>query len=442
VLTKGPVAVAIPLLVAAPYALWRRRARAIWHPAGPVLLAAAVLPWALAVEARAPGFLRYALVTETWLRLTTDRMQRTGPLWYFVPFLLAGAFPWVLAPIVSGLGRLRRRLPIEPEPALVFLLLWIALPLVFFSLSQSKRPHYILPLVPAVALLAARAWSRQHPPAAAARTGAALWLLLGGVLLAVSGAPAALAARAGAAVAAAAVPFARLLGAFGVASGLVAWRFARHRTLGPIALSLPLVALPLLAGPALASVAQERSAKAVAAALRPRLTPDAVVVGVETFPPSITFYLDRPIAVASADPRVLSSNYLLSTPGGRVAAGAPALRPPGWWLPALAACERPTFVVLERPFEPRLAAARSAGLPLLLAEGALAALGPCRPPPGRSPSADGPFGRGDAAAQNDQRTPTEGSKPPQLSGVEPTDTAPSGPVWKTKSSKPRTLSRS
>jgi 4-amino-4-deoxy-L-arabinose transferase-like glycosyltransferase len=405
------------------------------------------VPWALAVEAREPGFLRYALITETWQRLTTDRLQRTGPPWYFVPYLLAGAFPWILAPIASVVARLRRRRPLTPgpAPAVVYLLLWIALPLLFFSLSQSKRPHYILPLVPAVALLAAQAWSRPRPPAAAARAGGAGWLLLGGALLAVAAAPAALAARAGAGIAAAAVPFARTLGVAALASGLAAWRLARHRTLAPIALSLPLLALPLAVGPLFARVADERSARAAAEALRPRLTPDAAVVAVETFPPSLAFYLGRPIAISSANPRLLGSNYQLPTYLERVASGSPTLRPGGWWWSAVGTCAQPVFVVLHHPFEPRLAAARHAGLPLLYADGHLAALGPCRPPPaGPALGADGQPDRlaGAAAGQKLQRTPNEGRKPPQLSGVASTATAPSAPVAKPNSSKPRTLSRS
>jgi 4-amino-4-deoxy-L-arabinose transferase-like glycosyltransferase len=393
VLTKGPVAIVVPLLVGAPYAIWRRRSRAVWYPAGPLLLLAVIVPWALAVEAREPGFLRYALITETWQRLTTDHLQRNGPLWYFAPYLLAGAFPWILGPIADLPARLRRPPSAGgPAPAVVFLLLWIGLPLILFSLSHSKRPHYVLPLVPAIALLAALAWSRPRPPAAATRAGGAGWLLLGGVLLAVAATPAALDARAGAAIGAAAVPFARTLGVVALGSGLAALRFARHRTLAPIALSLPLIVLPAAAGPLFTRVANERSAKAAAEALRPHLTPDATVVAVETFPASLAFYLGRPVAISTDNPARLGSNYILPSYRARIAAGSPLLRPGGWWWSAVAACERPLFVVLEHPFEPLLAAARHAGLPLLHADGELAALGPCRPPrdgPARSPADSG-----------------------------------------------------
>ena len=93
VLTKGPVALAVPLLAAAPYAIWRRASRAVWHPLGPAVLAALVAPWVAAMSREVPDFLRYVLVNETWERVTTDDFQRTGPFWYFVPLLLGGALP-------------------------------------------------------------------------------------------------------------------------------------------------------------------------------------------------------------------------------------------------------------------------------------------------------------------------------------------------------------
>src|SRR5579862_598436 len=104
VLTKGPVALAVPLLAAAPFAGFRRASRAVWHPLGPALLALCVGPWLWAMSRRVPEFLDYALVTETWRRVTTPEMNREGPIWFFIPCLLAGALPWsVLA--VAGWRR-------------------------------------------------------------------------------------------------------------------------------------------------------------------------------------------------------------------------------------------------------------------------------------------------------------------------------------------------
>jgi 4-amino-4-deoxy-L-arabinose transferase-like glycosyltransferase len=160
VLTKGPVALAVPLLAAAPYAIFRRASRAVWHPLGMALLALVVGPWIWAMSRQVPEFLHYALFTETWQRVTTPEMNREGPLWFFIPCLLAGTLPWS----VLVLGGWRRSLRPRParggslDPPRLYLLLWIGLPLVLFSLSHSKRPQYILPLLPAVAILAAKVW--------------------------------------------------------------------------------------------------------------------------------------------------------------------------------------------------------------------------------------------------------------------------------------------
>src|SRR5207245_595194 len=80
--------------------------------------------------------------------------HRTAPFWYFFPIVPVAAFPW----IVPALARTRtwratwraRRAPSAREPLLFAS--WIIVPLVFFTLNQSKLPQYVLPLMPAFAL--------------------------------------------------------------------------------------------------------------------------------------------------------------------------------------------------------------------------------------------------------------------------------------------------
>ncbi|HTQ79553.1 MAG TPA: phospholipid carrier-dependent glycosyltransferase, partial [Thermoanaerobaculia bacterium] len=183
VLTKGPVALAVPLLVALPYALWRRAGRALLSITGLALFLTLVLPWVWVMSLKVPEFLRYTLVTETWRRMTTDHFERTGPFWYFLPCLLIGALPWSFV-VLGAWWRDRGRHAAASDPRRVFLLLWLALPLLLFSLSQSKRPQYILPLVPAVALLVAAAWEGEEEQALpGARAGGAAWLGFGALLV-------------------------------------------------------------------------------------------------------------------------------------------------------------------------------------------------------------------------------------------------------------------
>src|SRR5439155_18688356 len=169
VITKGPVALAVPLLVAIPYAIWRKRSRALVSIGGLVAFVAIVTPWVCAISRAVPDFLHYVFITETAGRLTSGAPERTGPSWYFVPFLIGGAFPWIVAAMFGE----RRAASGERERWFDrFLLFWIGVPFVFFSLSQSKRPQYILPLMPAIALFVARRWfeGRRGPRAAAIAT--------------------------------------------------------------------------------------------------------------------------------------------------------------------------------------------------------------------------------------------------------------------------------
>src|SRR5436190_8606445 len=88
VITKGPVDIALPLLVAIPYAIWRKRASWIWSLKGLIVFVIVIAPWVWAISRAVPDFLHYVLVTETVQRLATKALKRTGPPWYFVPLLV------------------------------------------------------------------------------------------------------------------------------------------------------------------------------------------------------------------------------------------------------------------------------------------------------------------------------------------------------------------
>lgn len=378
ILTKGPVALVVPLLVAGPYAFWRRRSLVVWHPFGWVPALLLLLPWVLAVEARVPGFLRYALITETWQRLTTQELQRGGPIWYFLPYLIGGCFPWVLVVAASARERWRERRAHERRP-LVYLALWIAMPLLFFSFSQSKRPQYILPLVAAVALLTAWAWSGERLPGRGIRTAAIGWLLIGGTFLWVASARGER-LEAVPELAARAQPTALALGVLMVVCGVAAWALSRHGVASLAALSLPLALVPVITGPLLSAVAGARSAQGLAAALRPHLTPETAIVGIETFPPSLSFYLGRSIELSSATGAPLRSNFVLRFYDDWVGRASSTLHPPGWWQEAMASCSRPHVFLVRRKYQPELEILEQAGLPILFEDPSVVAMGPCRPP--------------------------------------------------------------
>ena len=367
VLTKGPIAIALPLLVAVPYLAWRRTWKPLLDPVGVLLFLALLLPWVRAMSVRVPDFLEYVVVTETFQRLTTPALQRTGPWWYFLPILLVGTMPWSI--LVLGAAR---RPGAPPNPRIVFLLLWILVPLLFFSLSQSKRPQYLLPLVPAVALLGAAAWTPRG-----VRFGAASLAILGtAVLLAYPRLPTII-RNVSPGVAAAMPSTAISLGVICLVAAATAFlAHGRSRQLALLALVLPAASIPFISGTLMREIGKDRSAAELAGSITHSLTDATEVVAVQAFPPSLPFYLQRPLTIATDDARELTSNYLLRHATDWIDVPGSPLRPAAWWQEAAIECERPRiFVVRTAAREPwQFLAGR---MPVIVTTSRYTAFGPC-----------------------------------------------------------------
>jgi 4-amino-4-deoxy-L-arabinose transferase-like glycosyltransferase len=375
VLTKGPIGLALPLMVVIPYAVRRRAGRALWEPVGPLLFAALVLPWVMLMSQRVPQFLAYALGTETFRRLLTPALGRTGPWWYFLPILLVGALPWSLVVLGGFRGaRIWRRDDRTIEPYTLFLLLWILVPLAFFSLSESKRPQYVVPLVPGIALLAAHiARSRGRIPGA--RTAAVGLVVMALVLAAVPSVLPQLTPISG--------DMQNAIGpaAFGLATvSLVAgaclwWMRARYDT-ALLLLALPTAAVPLVGSGLMRAIARERSSAGLAAAIRPVLSPGSDVLAIHTMPLSLPFYLRRQVLLATATGAELTSNYLVRDIARWRDEPHSPLRRADAWLDALTTCGR-TRVFITRANDAQLRTLLAAKLPLLAETPKYAAYGPC-----------------------------------------------------------------
>jgi 4-amino-4-deoxy-L-arabinose transferase-like glycosyltransferase len=157
VLSKGLIGLVLPAAAVLAYAAWQRDAgllRRLHAGPGLALLLAIAAPWFVAVSAANPEFARFFFVHEHFERFLTTQHQRAGPLWYFVPVLLAGSMPWALS-MLGGLWQAARGAEPSRFKPLRFLAAWCAVVLVFFSVSGSKLPPYILPVFPALALIVA-----------------------------------------------------------------------------------------------------------------------------------------------------------------------------------------------------------------------------------------------------------------------------------------------
>lgn len=154
-LSKGLIALILPALslmayslVARDYSAWKRLY--LWP--GLALFLAIGAPWVVAVSAANPEFPAFFFVHEHFARFLSQVHDRDGPWWYFLPLLLIGALPWTSIAL-QGLRRSWRADRLHEFQSRRFLILWIVTVVGFFSLSHSKLPPYIVPVMPALALV-------------------------------------------------------------------------------------------------------------------------------------------------------------------------------------------------------------------------------------------------------------------------------------------------
>jgi 4-amino-4-deoxy-L-arabinose transferase-like glycosyltransferase len=168
-LAKGPVAPGLAALVLVGFALVRRSPRVLSTTLWPPAIATFLLvtgPWFVAVQARNPEFLQVFILEHNLARYGSDLYGHIQPTWYYVPVAALATMSWSVIAAAS-LGRTVREswrgIGGPPNDGVnAFLLLCFAIPIAFFSLSQSKLPGYILPAVPPVMLLAAADLQRRH----------------------------------------------------------------------------------------------------------------------------------------------------------------------------------------------------------------------------------------------------------------------------------------
>jgi 4-amino-4-deoxy-L-arabinose transferase-like glycosyltransferase len=178
VLAKGPVAVVLAAAVIVLFALAAGNSRillkSLWLP-GMFVFVVVTTPWFVAVQLRQPEFFRVFILEHNLARFGSDLYHHSQPVWFYIPVAVLALVPWVAFVAAAKLEVLRawwteRKSLFETEDVLnFFLLLWLAVPIVFFSLSRSKLPGYILPAIPAGTLLVAeyvRRYVDDHRPPA------------------------------------------------------------------------------------------------------------------------------------------------------------------------------------------------------------------------------------------------------------------------------------
>jgi len=167
VLSKGLIGIVLPGAVLVLYTLFSHD-KGIWKRLhmvkGLLLFFLITTPWFLMVSLKNPEFPQFFFIHEHFQRFTTRIHSRTGPWYYFIPILLLGILPWLGVLLQSLMGGLREERSgagnftslsdgrFQPRK---MLLIWSVFIFVFFSISDSKLPSYILPIFPTLALLIA-----------------------------------------------------------------------------------------------------------------------------------------------------------------------------------------------------------------------------------------------------------------------------------------------
>jgi 4-amino-4-deoxy-L-arabinose transferase-like glycosyltransferase len=165
-LAKGPVAPFLAAVVIVLHASIVRKLRlvlkSLWLP-GILLFCAIALPWYVAVQMRNPEFFREFIVRQNLGRFSENLYHHSEPFWFYLPVMALTLVPWTVFVIAALVQAVRlwwaKRRPVDAadidfeKQFSIFATCWLVVPVVFFSISQSKLPGYILPAIPAGALL-------------------------------------------------------------------------------------------------------------------------------------------------------------------------------------------------------------------------------------------------------------------------------------------------
>jgi 4-amino-4-deoxy-L-arabinose transferase-like glycosyltransferase len=159
VLAKGPAAVILSGGAIFFWALFTKRWRDALRCLHPVAIAAfclTALPWYIICARRNPDFFRVFIIEHNFKRFLTPEFQHVQPFWFYGPVILAALFPWSGLALATVPVSVRRAIERRLDASTALFLSWGAFPVLFFSISKSKLPGYVLPALPVLALLAIR----------------------------------------------------------------------------------------------------------------------------------------------------------------------------------------------------------------------------------------------------------------------------------------------
>ena len=297
VLTKGLIGIVLPGGVIFWFMIFTRRwdiiKKLLYWP-GILLFFIISVPWFYMVNKVNPGFFHFFFIQEHFLRYATKMHNRYEAWWFFIPVILGGLFPWVIGLFLSAKNIISKK-----HDAL-FLMLWVVVMLIFFSISSSKLIPYIIPLFPPLLVIIARnimdmirqdskpkymALATFITVMAAAMAVAAIIIFGGGVQL----------KRLDGIMLYKDVIYSLI--ALCVICAVAMWCFVKHKSYGLLIYSVFSFMFLLAAKPGFVTISDERSTWRLMHSMREYVKPQDIIVSYSTYLQDIPFYLQRRIII-------------------------------------------------------------------------------------------------------------------------------------------------
>ncbi len=326
-LIKGPVGFIVPTLVITIFngvegrlgVMKRAFALRNW-----AIFFAIVLPWFVGLSLLRPDFPYYGIMRESIARFTTTEFHRTQPFYYYATIIAGTFFAWSLLLPESVVAAWQERKRWSRADRLF--VVWAIVVVLFFSVSQSKLPGYILTAVVALGILTARifALALNNSSGRAARIawrGTIPLLLLSVTAAILLGTiafnPELLKSRLTSKhelfdlFIPTFLPMALSFGIIAVLSVLALWTRST-RLIFAAFISFPIL-LMTVNFDLLTLYGQTRSARSLAESIPATLPPNTELACLECMPSGLPFYLKRLVTVITRDGNELTSNYVIFT---------------------------------------------------------------------------------------------------------------------------------
>jgi 4-amino-4-deoxy-L-arabinose transferase-like glycosyltransferase len=306
-LTKGLIGIVFPAMIIGAWILLLNRwslLKKMHIVSGMIIFLLITVPWYALVQRANPEFLHFFFVTQQVSRfLTTQDFNSKAVIWFYVPVLLAGFFPWSIFIIQAISQKIKRVWQDRQSYATeLFLLLWFLIVFIFFSIPRSKTVGYILPIFPVMALLAgsyaSECWERPKTRSMMIAMGVfiSFCVVLAGVLIAapyfnfVFNFPLQL------------LPYFRYMAMTLLVASVVCGCLWNRTTITLTPLFLTLTSMTgvlLLTFMAHADTINEKSIKPLAAELKSQLNPEDEVVTFYKYYQDLPIYLERRIIIVA-----------------------------------------------------------------------------------------------------------------------------------------------